>query len=98
MSDPNIEDFRRRLGRISEIQAASAGDRRQGRPRLWLRLLAVLLAGGVLVKAGLFAALGEAAYVDRVARMSAGSAPERLAATLLRPDPVSRTLVDFVTR
>lgn len=54
-----------------------------------LRLLALLLLGGLAFKAVLFALLGEEAYTSRVARLAQGGLVERASAWVMQADPAT---------
>ncbi|WP_245834206.1 hypothetical protein [Yoonia maricola] len=59
------------------------------RPRFPLKGLLAVLFLGFLFKGFLFAYLGEAEYVERVAALEGGSVLEQAGAWIMQPDPVT---------
>ncbi|MEM8537508.1 MAG: hypothetical protein AAGF56_06570 [Pseudomonadota bacterium] len=59
------------------------------KPRFPLKGLIVVFALGFLFKGFLFAYLGEAGYLDRVATLDGGPALERAGAWVMQPDPAT---------
>jgi len=59
------------------------------KPRFPLKGLIIVLTLGFLFKGFLFAYLGEASYVERVATLQGGSVMEQAGAWVMQPDPAT---------
>ena len=66
------------------------------RPRFPLKGLLAVLFLGFLFKGFLFAYLGEAEYVERVAALQGGSVLEKAGAWVMQPDPVTVIAADGI--
>jgi len=66
------------------------------RPRFPLKGLLAVLFLGFLFKGFLFAYLGEAAYVERVATLQSGSTLEQAGAWVMQADPVTKLAGDGI--
>ncbi|MDP5085348.1 MAG: hypothetical protein NWQ23_08000 [Yoonia sp.] len=67
------------------------------KPRFPLKGLIAVLLLGFLFKGFLFAFLGEAAYVDRVASLQSGTLMEQVGAWVMQPDPVTFIAAQGIT-
>ena len=67
------------------------------RPRFPLKGLLAVLFLGFLFKGFLFAYLGEAAYVERVATLQGGAVLEQAGAWIMQPDPITVLAADGVS-
>jgi hypothetical protein len=100
MADQNMDTFQDRLVRIDRIRENGGAfeavgtlgrshydsNRRRRHHGLWLRPLALILAGFLVFKGGLLAQLGEDVYARRVAELAQGSVIERAGAVVMRAD------------
>ncbi len=96
-----MRDFHGRLDRIERIHDAGGGFEASGtlgltyynnhrRRRLGRLLpLVLILASIVVVKAGVLARLGPDPYAERLARLQAGDALDRVGAYVLQADPLT---------
>ena len=66
------------------------------RPRFPLKGLLAVLFLGFLFKGFLFAYLGEAEYLERVAALNGGSVLEQAGAWVMQPDPVTVIAADGI--
>ncbi|WP_037293066.1 hypothetical protein [Roseobacter sp. CCS2] len=66
------------------------------RPRFPLKGLLAVLFLGFLFKGFLFAYLGEAEYIERVAALQGGSVLEQAGAWVMQPDPVTVIAADGI--
>lgn len=71
---------------------------RMYRPRFPLKGLLAVLFLGFLFKGFLFAYLGEAEYVERVASLQSGTVLEQGGAWVMQPDPVTMIVADGVSK
>jgi len=105
-----MRDFHGRLDRIEQIHDAGGGFEATGtlgqsyytrhrRRRLRLgrfALLVLILASFVLVKAGMLVRLGPETYAERVSRMQAGDALDRVGAYVLQADPLTQRIAELL--
>lgn len=104
MSDRNLKEFQHRLEKIEQIHKAGGAFEAAGalgrsyfdtmRPKphrsLPLRALAMVLAGFLLLKAGLLAQIGSGPYDATLTTLAAGNWAEQMAAWVLQADPLTR--------
>lgn len=97
MSDPQRQDFAKRLKQLDRNTRKVA--RRKARARVAMRLpvttLALALALGLAVKTLVIANVSGGYYAQTVQKLSSGSQIEQMLAWALGPDPVSRELARF---
>lgn len=109
MNDPNLRNFRTRIGRIEETHSHGGGFEAEGtlgmahfRPRTRRRRLglvgplALVLVTMVLIKSAVLVNIGPEAYADRVARLSSGSQADRVGAYILQADPLTREIAALI--
>ncbi|SIS87175.1 hypothetical protein [Phaeovulum vinaykumarii] len=98
--DRDLTEFERRLQRIDRTHAAGGGFEASGalsradfdqivsprRDGLWMRPMALLLAGFLLFKGGMHAGLGARVYDLRVDQLAQGNALEQLGAWIMHAD------------
>jgi hypothetical protein len=109
VSQRQLKQFRQRLKRIARIHRRGGGfeaagtlgqsfytrqAKRQQRPVL--RPAITIVATLVTMKAVAAASMEEGAYAARVANLSGGTAIERAGALVMKPDPISRTLAQWM--
>lgn len=112
MTDPNMQNFQGRLGRINRIHRAGGGFEADGtlgmsyynshrtkRRSYWLIKLALVLAAFlVILKVSMQLVIGEAAYADRISKLAAGTDSDRLGANILQVDPLSAAVTAQLKR
>jgi hypothetical protein len=102
MHDPNLRNFYNRVGRIENVHRRGGGFEAEGalgmadfrveaRPRRLgiLGPAALVLGTVVLIKAAILVNIGDAAYAERVARLSSGTTADRVGAYVLQADPLT---------
>lgn len=108
MTDPNIKDFYGRVARIERAHAHGFGHeaegtlgraahlrhRTRGRSLPYLRGSVFVMATLIGLKATIYEGLGEETYLSRVASLKQGTAIERVAASVMSPDPVTAWIAD----
>lgn len=112
MTDANYARFNQRLHEIeSRHKARSSGfvrlverngilapaEQARGRRGLPVRGIVLSLLGFLGFKGFLMAYLGAVTYVDRVARLEAGTVVEQMGAWAMRADPVTLWIADQVS-
>ena len=66
-------------------------------PKFPLRGLVLLVGAAILFKGFIYASLGSATYVERVAQLANGSIAERVGAWVMQPDVVTLAVGQFLT-
>jgi len=103
MSDPNLENFHGRIGRIEKIHAAGGGfeaagalsardfkaPRKRRRFRATVLPLLFLLAVVIALKAAVLSSIGEGAYADRIEALRASGKAGEITAFLVQADPAT---------
>lgn len=111
MHDPNLRNFYNRVGRIAETHRRGGGFEAEGtlgmadfrsdvrvRRMGLLGPVALILGTVVLIKAAIFVSIGEAAYAERVARLSSGTSADRIGAYVLQADPLTQYTAALIER
>ncbi|WP_372602998.1 hypothetical protein [Actibacterium sp.] len=107
MSDPLYDDFYGRVRRVERAHRRGRGFEAAGtlgrshyvRPARQISLfrpVVLLIATGMMLKAGLMMYLGETDYTERVARLESGSRVEAISAYIMGPDMVTRWLSELL--
>jgi hypothetical protein len=108
MSDPNLEDFYNRVGRIEQAHAMGLGFEAEGtlgrsyyrrlpvRRRPVFRIGIFLLCACFGMKGAIHYHLGPQAYEARVAEIEKRGGLETVQAFLMRPDPVTVLISDGI--
>lgn len=111
MVDANLADFYDRVRRFERARSKGQGFEASGtlgrsfynqrttvKRRGWLlpALFAVLVI--FALKAGLYQAVGAESYVDRVARLQAGTGFDPVGGWLMQADPVTLWMVDMMDK
>ncbi len=106
MVDPNLKNFRGRVGRIARIHDKGGGFEAEGtlgmtyynshRPRRRqhriIGALVVITAVLFCLKAGMYVTVGADVYAYRVAALASGTPTDRIGAYILQTDPVTLAL------
>lgn len=103
MLDPNLRDFQGRVARIEKTHAAGGGFEADGtlgmyyynglkvqrRRGTWIFPVALVFATVIALKAAVLAAIGVAAYAERIASLRSGGMIDVMGAWVLQADPVT---------
>lgn len=104
--DPNLDDFYRRIARVSTAHAkgfafeapGAIGRSAYPRPRRsalrHLRPLVWLVMGVIAIKAMILNSIGADVYAARVETLAAGEGFDRMGALLMQADPATLWLAD----